>query len=29
VSEPLGAHPRVADLVVRRYLEARCYGIAA
>jgi sirohydrochlorin ferrochelatase len=29
VSDPLGAHPRIADLVVRRYLEARCYGIAA
>ncbi|SHG36874.1 sirohydrochlorin chelatase [Streptoalloteichus hindustanus] len=25
VAEPLGAHTRVVDLVVRRYLDARCY----
>lgn len=25
VSAPIGAHPKVVDLVVRRYREARCY----
>jgi sirohydrochlorin ferrochelatase len=25
VADPLGAHPRVADLIVRRYTETRCY----
>ncbi|MGX7825108.1 sirohydrochlorin chelatase [Actinokineospora sp. 24-640] len=29
VAAPLGAHPRVADLVVRRYVEARVYATAA
>jgi sirohydrochlorin ferrochelatase len=29
VSEPLGAHPRVADLIIRRYTETRCYSLAA
>jgi sirohydrochlorin ferrochelatase len=29
VSAPLGAHPRVADLIARRYLESRCYTNAA
>jgi sirohydrochlorin ferrochelatase len=29
VSDPLGAHPRVADLIARRYLESRCYARAA
>lgn len=29
VAAPLGAHPRVADLIVRRYTEARCYRRAA
>jgi sirohydrochlorin ferrochelatase len=25
VADPLGAHPRVVDLIVRRYTETRCY----
>lgn len=25
VSAPIGAHPKVIDLVIRRYREARCY----
>jgi len=29
VADPLGAHPKVVDLIVRRYLEARCYATAA
>ncbi|GGM42268.1 hypothetical protein GCM10012275_11560 [Longimycelium tulufanense] len=29
VADPLGAHSRVVDLVVRRYLDARCYPAAA
>lgn len=29
VAAPLGAHPRVAELVVRRYAEARAYARAA
>ena len=29
VAEPLGSHPRVADLIVRRYTETRCYRLAA
>jgi sirohydrochlorin ferrochelatase len=29
VSDPLGAHPRVADLIARRYTETRCYHVAA
>lgn len=29
VAAPLGAHPRVADLVARRYTEARVYAGAA
>jgi sirohydrochlorin ferrochelatase len=28
VADPLGAHPRVADLIVRRYTEARCSLVA-
>jgi sirohydrochlorin ferrochelatase len=29
VSDPIGVHPRVADLIARRYTEARCYPLAA
>jgi sirohydrochlorin ferrochelatase len=29
VADPLGAHPKVVDLVARRYLTARCYRGAA
>jgi sirohydrochlorin ferrochelatase len=29
IAEPLGAHPRVAELIVRRYTETRCYRLAA
>jgi sirohydrochlorin ferrochelatase len=29
ISEPIGAHPRVAELIVRRYAETRCYSLAA
>ncbi|MFB9908587.1 sirohydrochlorin chelatase [Allokutzneria oryzae] len=29
VAAPLGAHPRVVDVIVRRYLSARCYQAAA
>ena len=29
IAEPLGAHPRVAELIVRRYTETRCYSVAA
>jgi sirohydrochlorin ferrochelatase len=25
IADPLGAHPRVVDLIVRRYTETRCY----
>jgi sirohydrochlorin ferrochelatase len=29
VSAPIGAHPKVVDLIIRRYHEARCYATAA
>jgi sirohydrochlorin ferrochelatase len=29
VAEPIGAHPRLVDLILRRYYDARCYHQAA
>ncbi|HEU5471125.1 MAG TPA: sirohydrochlorin chelatase [Actinophytocola sp.] len=29
ISAPIGPHPKLADLITRRYLESRCYSNAA
>jgi sirohydrochlorin ferrochelatase len=29
VAAPIGAHPRLVDLILRRYYDARCYRQAA